>query len=129
MMSSLVYFVLLLIWIILIPKSPSGNVEARAYLTPPVTFRKHLDWAVCNDCNFHNGALNYYWHRIWTWEDCLKTCIWYGSECSHWVFQPYPRYCWLKTGRVHFDDSYPDHNKNLHGGIRCSLVKTGNLKK
>ena len=102
------------------------EVESRAYSTVPVTFEKHRDkeWAICEDCNFHGGDLNYYFHNIYSMDDCLNTCIWYGTECTHFVFTPNPRYCYLKGGRVHFHDAYPYHNMLAQGGIRCNFLKT-----
>lgn len=120
-------FLSLVIW----GQSPVSKnmVESRAYSTPPVAFHRYLGWAICKDCNFQGNDLNYYWHTIWTYDDCRKTCVWYGLECTHFVFQPHPRYCWLKRGRVYFHDAYPEENHGLHGGIRCDVVKTGKITK
>lgn len=100
-------------------------VQNRAYNTPPVGFIKHNSWAICKDCNFYGHDLNWYYYRIHSYEDCARTCIWYGPECTHFVFRQSPRYCFLKSGRVDLRDAYPDPNKSYFGGIRCSQVKTG----
>lgn len=102
-------------------------VQSRAYNSPPVGFIKHENWAICRDCNFYGHDLNYYYYKIYTYEDCAKTCVWYGRVCTHFVFRQNPRYCFLKSGRVNFRDAFPDPDKTYFSGIRCTLVKTGTI--
>lgn len=90
-----------------------------------VGFKKQFNtWAVSKNCNFNGNDLQWYWHKINTFEDCLKTCEWYGNACTHFVWRGSDQVCFLKTGRVQFQDAYPDYREDHSCAIRCGEIQT-----
>lgn len=90
-----------------------------------IGFTKTLvNWATADDCNFYGQDLNHYWFGLWSPQACIKTCEWYGPQCTHWAWFGEEHTCFLKSGLVRFSDAYPDVVGDRACGIRCGLVKT-----
>lgn len=74
-----------------------------------------------NGCNFYGSYLT--WYRT-AEEDCSSKCEDYGSECSHYVWVREERVCYLRTGRIGFEDAFPVGWSESSCGIHCDRVRS-----
>lgn len=98
----------------------SGNRPASG--VSKVVFKKIDGLAYCKDCDFHAQDITYY--HCSSFDECHRICLWYGDQCTHFIFGGMKKKCFLKSGYAFTFTAHPFHNQQYEAAIRCDLLRT-----
>lgn len=94
--------------------------EDASQLQPQFYFQ--MDWALANDCDFFGVDINAIL-EVETESECRIKCN-EVDICTHYTYDSIRKNCWIKSGRVHFDDASPTPpEKGFKCGLRCRKLK------
>lgn len=81
----------------------------------------HHHFVLSRSCDMFFQDLTYYYY-IWSPEHCLEKCKEYGNACSHFTYHYSSHTCYIKTGRVSFDQAF--YRTTVACGINCHVIKS-----
>lgn len=86
-------------------------------------FKRMGSEVIAENCDFFGNDITTV-HPVHDRQHCLRECINWGNECTHYVYNGPQDKCHLKRGIVFMMASFMRIIPNLHAGIRCGLIQT-----